>query len=67
FFKRLNKILELNYTKSLPKIGGDDIIVEIVESKFGKRKYNKGHHVEGVWNFGVVECSVSRNNLFFPI
>ncbi|KCZ81132.1 hypothetical protein H312_01424 [Anncaliia algerae PRA339] len=50
FFKKLNKILELNYYKSLPKLGGDDIIVEIDESKFGKRKYNRGHHVEGVWN-----------------
>jgi len=35
------------------KVGGDDIIVEIDESKFGKRKYNRGHHVEGVWAFGV--------------
>ncbi|KAI5152243.1 hypothetical protein ENBRE01_2680 [Enteropsectra breve] len=29
------------------KIDSKDIIVEIDESKFGKRKYNKGHKVEG--------------------
>ncbi|KCZ79995.1 hypothetical protein H312_02616, partial [Anncaliia algerae PRA339] len=33
----------------------------------GKRKYNKGHHVEGVWVFGIVERSISRKILFFLI
>jgi transposase-like protein len=37
------------------KIGGKDIIVEIDESKFGKRKYNRGHKVEGVWVVGGIE------------
>jgi len=29
--------------------------VEIDESKFGKRKYHRGHHVEGAWVFGGFE------------
>ncbi|GBO18782.1 hypothetical protein AVEN_158451-1 [Araneus ventricosus] len=33
------------------KIGGVGKI-EIDESKFGKRKYNRGRHVEGKWVFG---------------
>lgn len=29
--------------------------VEIVESKFGKRKYHQGKRVDGVWVFGGIE------------
>ena len=31
------------------QIGGTNVIVEIDESKFGKRKPHRGHHVEGAW------------------
>ncbi|KII61178.1 hypothetical protein RF11_11263 [Thelohanellus kitauei] len=30
-------------------IGGTDIVVEIDETKLGKRKYHRGHRVDGVW------------------
>ena len=39
---------------------GDRIIVEIDESKFGKRKYNRGSRVEGVWVVGGVERTSKR-------
>ena len=29
--------------------------MQIDESKFGKRKYHRGHHVEGQWVFGGIE------------
>jgi hypothetical protein len=31
------------------RIGGAGVIVEIDETKLGKRKYHRGHRVEGVW------------------
>ncbi|XP_046971060.1 uncharacterized protein LOC124538102 [Vanessa cardui] len=37
------------------KIGGPGKIVQIDESKFGKRKYNKGRHIEGHWVLGMIE------------
>ena len=43
------------YLNKFDKIGGNNAIVEIDESKFGKRKYNRGHRVEGVWVVGAVE------------
>ena len=41
-------------------IGGEGIVVEIDESKFGKRKYHRGHRVEGVWVIGGVERTDQR-------
>jgi len=34
--------------------------VEIDESKFGKRKYHRGHHIEGAWVFGGYERGSGR-------
>jgi hypothetical protein len=33
--------------------GGEGKIVEIDESKFGKRKYHRCHYVKDQWVFGV--------------
>ena len=41
-------------------LGGLGIIVEIGESKFGKRKYNRGRLVVGHWVFGKVERDTGR-------
>ena len=56
----LSKIIVPKYNSKYSKIGGKNIIVEVDESKFGKRKYHKGHRVEGVWIFGMVERTKER-------
>ncbi|GFU56756.1 transposable element Tc3 transposase [Trichonephila clavipes] len=61
----------LNYVEeNSQQIGGKDCIVEIDESKFGKRKYNRGHFVEGQWVFGGVERGTGQETVlassFYP-
>jgi hypothetical protein len=38
-------------------------VAEIDESKFGKRKYHRGHYVKGQWVFGGVERGTGRTFL----
>lgn len=47
-------------------VGGPGCTVEIDESKFGKRKYHKGHHVEGQWVFGGI-CRESGLCFMVPV
>ena len=49
------------------QIGGNGIEVEIDESKFGKRKYYRGHHVEGQWVFGGREKYDKRKIFMIPV
>jgi ISXO2-like transposase domain len=41
-------------------IGGSEIEVQIDETKMGKRKYHRGHSVDGVWVLGGVERTPER-------
>ena len=50
-----------DYFLSNPEpIGGVGSIVEIDESKFGRRKYHRGHHVEGQWVFGGIDRQTGK-------
>jgi transposase-like protein len=53
--RKVSKILIPAYYNALDMIGGNNKIIEIDEAKFGKRKYNRGHRVEGVWVLGMIE------------
>ena len=48
-------------------IGGNGIEVEIDESKFGKRKYYRGHRVEGQWVFSGREKYNKKKVLMVPV
>lgn len=41
-------------------LGGEGKIVKIEQSKFGKRKYNRGHYVQEQWVFGGYERGSGR-------
>jgi hypothetical protein len=58
--KKTARILILKLMARQEKIGGNGMIVEIDESKFGKRKYSRGHRVEGVWILGMIEKTVQK-------
>lgn len=45
-------------------LGGPGKIVEIDESKFGKRKYNRGRLLTGQWVFGIVEKDTNKVVMF---
>ena len=48
------------------RIGGPDKIVEIDESKFGRRKYHRGRVVEGQWVFGGI-CRETKECFVVPV
>ena len=60
----IREVFVLNATFSSTKIGEENKIVEIDESKFGVRIYHKGRHVDGSWVFGGVERG---SNMFMVI
>jgi hypothetical protein len=47
------------------KIGGPGLTVEIDESKFGKRKFQKGRLIEGQWVFGGI-CRETKEIFLVP-
>lgn len=62
YHKRFRNYINCNTNKT-EKIGGRNKTVEIDETKIGKRKYNRGHKVEGVWVIGGIERSQLKNKL----
>ena len=61
---RFSKQAVPTFYSSIEKIGGPGIIVEIDESKFGKVEYHRGHRVDGVWVFGMVERTGATLNSY---
>ena len=66
-FKCFKEVIVPRYYNHLQPVGGEGIIVEIDESKFGKRKYHRGHRVDGVWVLGLVEWTLERKIVLLPL
>lgn len=49
------EVLLTAFLENPVQLGGVGNTVEIDESKFGRRKYWRGHRVEGCWVFGGIE------------
>ena len=49
------EVCEVAIAEKSQKLGGIGKRVQIDESKIGKRKYHRGHLVEGQWVFGGIE------------
>ena len=47
-------------------LSGPGVVVEVDESKFGKRKFNTGRLVDGTWVFGGFERG-SKRCFFVPV
>lgn len=64
FFRECITMIMIKHSEP---IGGQDIEVEIDESKFGKRKYYRGHRVEGQWIFGGREKEDHSKVFMVPV
>jgi hypothetical protein len=48
-------------------IGGQDIEVEVDETKLGKRKYHRGHRVDGAWVVVGIERTAQKKIFLVPV
>ena len=60
------KTCEITMLQKSEEIGGPGKTVQIHQSKVGKRKYHRGHRVEGQWVFGGIE-EESRKCFLVPV
>jgi hypothetical protein len=65
FIRYFNQLVGESLDEEASQIGGlgdsgNAIEVEFNESKIAKRKYHRGHHIEGAWLLGGVERTEAR-------
>lgn len=60
FHSHFRQLVASTLDEADQEIGGENVIVQIDETKLGKRKYNRGHRVDGVWILAGVELTEER-------
>jgi transposase-like protein len=67
FWKHFRQLVASSLDVEDTIIGGENIVVQVDETKLGKRKYNRGHRVEGVWVVVGVEITEARKVFIVPV
>jgi IS1 family transposase len=67
FWRHFRQLVASTLDLSDTIIGGQGIVVQVDESKLGRRKYNRGHRVEGIWVIVGVEITEDRKAFIIPI
>jgi transposase-like protein len=67
FFGHLRNLVASNLNEENQVIGGPDVIVEVDETKLGKRKYHRGHRVDGVWVIVGIERTPEKKIFLVPV
>jgi hypothetical protein len=67
YYKMFRDLVAVSMDVEEGQIGGKEIVVEIDEMKMEKRKYNRGHRVDGVWVVGGVERTPERRIFFVAV
>lgn len=57
WFMAFRELVSIDMGNNREPIGGEGVIVEVDETLLGRRKYNKGHSVEGAWVIMGIERS----------
>jgi len=65
FYNFCREVCQVVLEEQSEPIGGPGKVVEIDESKFGKRKYHRGKRVDGAWVFGGIERNSTPIKCFF--
>ena len=65
--EKIYGIFTISAQSTPEQIGGNGVVVEIDESKFGKVKYHRGHRVDGVWVLGGVERTPEKRTFLIVI
>jgi len=65
FYNFCREVCSVVLERDSEPIGRPGKVVEIDESKFGNRKYNRGKRVDGCWVFGGIERDSNPPKCFF--
>lgn len=67
YFRHFRKLVTSALTETDSIIGGEGVVIEIDETKLGKRKYNRGHRVDGVWVVVGIERGTGGGIFLAPV